>query len=80
MSDTVLRTPNSIRYLREKRGLKLADLERLTGIPNGQISRMELYGYGLGPANRRKLADALGVPEWQFYVPEKELEKILLLP
>jgi len=51
---------NNIRELREKKGLSLGDVTRLTGIHKSDLSRVERGLTELHPGWRRKLEGVLG--------------------
>lgn len=64
--------PNAASYWRIKRGLTTTWLSEQMGIKSSAISRYETQDEGLSKKNRKRLAELLGIPEWQMKVPGKE--------
>lgn len=58
----------ALRGYRYREGLVQKELERINGIPQRQIGEMENGKRGIGKERARKLADALNVSEWRFFV------------
>lgn len=53
--------PQTLRELRESKGLSQDDLVRLSGVAKGTIVGLELARRKPRPSTRRRLAQALGV-------------------
>jgi len=58
--------PNRIREFRQARGLSQAKLGRLAGIHPGDIASFERGRKRVSELNRRRLAAALGVGEYEL--------------
>lgn len=61
MSKTEMNVGGNIRHYRKKAGLTLTQMESLTGINNGNLSRIERGGQNLTAPTLTKIAEALGV-------------------
>ncbi|MBP1925853.1 transcriptional regulator with XRE-family HTH domain [Sedimentibacter acidaminivorans] len=61
---------NKLREIRASKGLSQFDLSMMTRIPPSEISRLEngkIYAY---PGWRRKISDALNIPEENIFLNE----------
>ena len=60
--------PVALRAYRTREGITQQQLSRLTGIPQHQISEMENGKRGIGKERARKLAKALNVSDYRFFL------------
>jgi DNA-binding XRE family transcriptional regulator len=58
----------ALRGYRYREGLTQKQLARITGIPQRHISEMENGKRGIGKERARKLAEALNVSDWRFFI------------
>lgn len=56
----------NIRNLAESRGLKMADIARITGISESMLSRIANGERNVTPHTAKKLAPTLGVDWWEL--------------
>ena len=58
----------ALRGYRYREGLTQKQLARITGIPQRHISEMENGKRGVGKERAQKLAEALNVSDWRFFI------------
>ena len=61
-----------VQALRRERGLTMRELAEMTGLSQGQVSRLENGHQGFRSGTLLRLAKALGVRPYRFYLPETE--------
>ncbi len=66
---------NFLRKVREKRGISQLRLSQVTGIAPGTISNIETGKIIAYPGWKKRLADALGVPEMEIFPASKDDSK-----
>ena len=64
--------PDALRAIRERSGLTVTDLARLSGISQPHISNLERGNRRATPPTIKVLADALGVPMMALLGPEPQ--------
>ena len=67
----------NLKRLRKEQNLTLIDLEVATGINNGEISRLERGLKNVELITLTKLADALEVDLYEFFLPEELVNVVM---
>jgi len=65
----------TVSALRKTRGLSLGDMEKITGINKGALSKFERSLEGLGPQNIDKLCTVFGTTPSVLYAIAKKVSK-----
>jgi transcriptional regulator with XRE-family HTH domain len=67
----------NLKRLRKSRKLTLVDLEVVTGINNGEISRLERGLKNVELVTLTKLAEALKAEVYEFFLPEELVSVVM---